>query len=142
MSDLSKRQRTDHSIIGGELILVGGILALIFPVFPLALAFLLRDFIGAWFERIGTWIMGSGNQSGMVIPHIAESILFFVAIGAIATIIFGAVAIVAYTQVRRGKVGQGGLAAILAGVAMVASLHWILGIITMIGGPSATDHQS
>jgi hypothetical protein len=60
--------------------------------------------------------------------------MVFVAFGAIATVVFGVVAVSAYTWVRRGRIREGGLVAVMAGVAMLASLHWIPGLITAIGG--------
>jgi hypothetical protein len=125
-------EQKDHSTAGGLLIFIGGILALIFPVFPLTLTLLLRQDVGEWFETVGVWITGSGGA--LVIPHLPAFIVVFVAFGAIATIVFGVVAIAAYTRVKRGRAREGGLVAILAGVAMIASLHWIPGIITTIGG--------
>ena len=122
----------DHSEVGGLLIFIGGILALIFPVFPLTLTLLLRQDIGEWFETVGVWIIGSGGA--LAIPHLPAFIVVFVAFGAIATIVFGVVAVAAYTWVKRGRAREGGLVAIMAGVAMIASLHWIPGIITTIGG--------
>jgi hypothetical protein len=124
--------RKDHSGIGGVLILAGGILALIFPVFPLTLVLLLRQDVGEWFENIGVWIMGSGGA--LAVPHLPAFIMVFVAVGAIATIVFGAIAVSAYAWVKRGRIREGGLVAIMAGVAMIASLHWIPGVITVTGG--------
>jgi hypothetical protein len=102
---------------------------------------LLRQDVGEWFENIGVWIIGSG--SALAMPRLPAFILFFVAIGAISTVVFGVVAVAAYTWVKRGRTREGGLAAILAGVAMIASLHWIPGIITTLGGAicySANNH--
>jgi hypothetical protein len=130
-SDLvSKREQRDHSFIGGGLVLIGGILALIFPIFPLALTFLLRGFVVELFETIVVLLGGSN----VALPHLAEWILAFVAIGALVTIILGVVAIYAYGLIKNGKLRSGGLAAIAAGVGMVATLHWIPGIVTIIGG--------
>jgi hypothetical protein len=139
---MSENEKRDHSQLGSILIFTGGILALIFPIFPITLMFLLRQDIGEWFENIGVWIIGSGGA--FAIPRLPAFILFFVAIGAISTIIFGAVAIAAYTSVKRGRTREGGLVAILAGVAMIASLHWIPGIIATIGGAlcyNSSDHE-
>lgn len=129
---MPENEKKDHSEVGGLLVFIGGILALIFPVFPLTLTLLLRRDVGEWFEAIGVWIIGGG--SALAIPHLPAFIVFFVAVGAIATIVFGVVAVSAYTWVRRGRAREGGLVAIMAGVAMIASLHWIPGIITAIGG--------
>jgi hypothetical protein len=129
---MPENEKKSHSESGSLLIFVGGILALIFPVFPLTLTLLLRQDVGDWFEAIGVWIIGSG--SAFAIPRLPAFIMFFVAVGAIATIVFGVVAVAAYTWVKRGRVREGGLVAIMAGVAMIASLHWIPGIITAIGG--------
>jgi hypothetical protein len=129
---MSENGAKGHPDVGALLIFIGGILALIFPVFPITLTFLLRRDVGEWFENIGVWILGSG--SALAIPRLPAFILFFVAIGAISTIVFGVVAVAAYTWVKRGRFREGGLAAILAGIAMIASLHWIPGVITTIGG--------
>jgi hypothetical protein len=93
---------------------------------------LLRQDAGEWFENIGVWIMGS--SSAVAIPHLPAFVTFFIAIATIAEIVFGVVAVSAYTWVRRGKVREGGLVATMTGVAMIASLHWIPGIITTAGG--------
>jgi hypothetical protein len=127
---VSKREQKDHSFIGGGLVLTGGILALIFPIFPLALTFLLRGFVVELFETI---VVLLGGRS-VTLPHLAEGILMFVAIGALVTIILGVVSIYAYTLIKNGKLRSGGLAAIAAGAGMVATLHWIPGIVTIIGG--------
>jgi hypothetical protein len=129
---MAENENKDHSEVGGLLIFIGGILALIFPVFPLTLTLLLRPDIGEWFETVGVWIMGSGGA--LTIPHLPAFIMVFVAFGAIATVVFGVVAVSAYTWVRRGRIREGGLVAVMAGVAMLASLHWIPGLITAIGG--------
>ena len=136
-------RKKDHSEVGGLLMFIGGILALIFPVFPLTLTLLLRPEIGEWFETVGVWITGSG--SALAIPHLPAFIVVFVAFGAIATIVFGVIAVYAYTWVKRGRAREGGLVAIMAGVAMIASLHWIPGIITVIGGAlcyNSTEHAN
>jgi hypothetical protein len=132
MTALSEDKQKDHSEIGGIFIFVGGILALIFPVFPLTLTLLLRQDIGEWFESVGGWIMGGG--SGLAIRHLPPVIMLFIGVGAIATVAFGALAVSAYTWVRRGNLRDGGLVAILAGVAMISTVHWIPGFITVIGG--------
>jgi hypothetical protein len=129
---MPENEKKDHSEVGGLLIFIGGILALIFPVFPLTLILLLRRDIGEWFETVGVWVIGSG--SALAIPRLPAFIVVFVAFGAIATVVFGVVAVSAYTWVKRGRAREGGLVAIMAGVAMIASLHWIPGIITTIGG--------
>jgi hypothetical protein len=140
---MPENEKKSHSESGSLLIFVGGILALIFPVFPLTLILLLRQDVGDWFEAIGVWIIGSG--SAFAIPRLPAFIMFFVAVGAIATIVFGVVAVSAYTWVRRGRAREGGLVAVMAGVAMIASLHWIPGIITAIGGAlcyNSNDHAN
>lgn len=80
----------------------------------------------------GVWIMG--GPSAPAIPRPPAFILFFVAMGAILEIALGVVAVSAYTWVRLGRVREGGLVAIMVAVAMIASLHWIAGIITAVGG--------
>ncbi len=131
-SDHKMPARKDHSELGGILIFIGGIMALIFPVFPLSLTLLMRQDLGEWFENVGVWITGSGGA--LAIPHLPAFVVVFVAVGAIATVLFGIIAVSAYTWVRRGEVREGGLVAIMAGTAMIASLHWIPGIITVFGG--------
>jgi hypothetical protein len=129
---MPENRKKDHSEVGSLLIFIGGILALIFPVFPLTLTLILRPDIGEWFETVGIWIMGSGGA--LAIPRLPAFIMVFIAFGAIATVVFGVLAVSAYTWVKRGRAREGGLIAIMAGVAMIASLHWIPGIITAAGG--------
>jgi len=64
----------------------------------------------------------------------ARWILGFMIIGTIVIIILGIIAIYAYTRVKGGKVENGGLIAIIVGAIMLVSMHWIPGIITLIGG--------
>jgi hypothetical protein len=129
-----ENEKKSHSELGGVLMFLGGILALIFPVFPITLTLLLRQDVGEWFETVGVWILGSGSALTMPREGLPAFITFFIAVGAVATIVFGVVSIAAYAWVERGKVRDGGLVAIMAGVAMIASLHWIPGVITVIGG--------
>jgi hypothetical protein len=137
MRHLSGHEKHDHSVMGSGLIFLGGILALIFPILPLALIFLLRNYIGVLLERIGSLIVSNPGESEFytnVAPHLTTWIVGFIAIGAIFTIILGVVAIYAYTLVKREKLRSGGLLATVAGVGMIATLHWIPGFITIIGG--------
>jgi len=122
---LSIAEKKDYSGIGGLLILIGGILAVISSVFRLALAFFLRRIILEWI------VLG---RIDLIVPYMARWILGFMIIGTIVIIILGIIAIYAYTRVKGGKVENGGLIAIIVGAIMLVSMHWIPGIITLIGG--------
>jgi hypothetical protein len=137
MRYLSGHEIHDHSGMGSGLIFLGGILALIFPIFPLAFIFLLRDYVGVLLERLGSLIISNYSESDFCIniaPHLTNWIIIFITIGAIFTIILGIISIYAYTMVKRGKLRSGGLLATVAGVGMFATIHWIPGFITIIGG--------
>jgi uncharacterized membrane protein len=66
--------------------------------------------------------------------HMGRMMFGLMVIGAIASIILGVVAIYAYTRVKTGKVQNGGLIAIIVGIIMMASTHWLVGILTLVGG--------
>jgi hypothetical protein len=123
---------SDYSNLGGTLVLLGGILAIVFSVLRLAFTVFLGRIILDWIERpimLGRWGWGRG-----IIPNIARWTLGFMTIGAIASIILGIIAIYAYTRVKGGKVRNGGLIAIVVGIIMLVSIHWIVGVITLVGG--------
>lgn len=137
MRHLSVHELHDHSGIGSGLIFLGGILALIFPIFPLVLIFLLRDYVGVLLEKLGSLVISNYAESDfslIVAPHLTTWIVGLIVVGAIFTIILGVVSIYAYTMVKSGKLRSGGLLATVAGVGMIATVHWIPGFITIIGG--------
>jgi hypothetical protein len=131
MSANQVKTHSEREHIGGILVLVGGILALVFPIFPIFLTLMLRAYVTSLLEKLGELLV---TGSGRALSSTASALLLFVLIGAIATILFGSVTIYAYTLIRRGRVKSGGMAAILTGVAMIASLHWIPGLFAVVGG--------
>jgi uncharacterized membrane protein YidH (DUF202 family) len=131
MSRNEVKNHSEREHIGGILVLVGGILALVFPIFPIFLTLMLRGYVADLLEKLGE-LLASG--SGPALHDMASALLLFILIGAIATIVFGSITIYAYTWIRRGRAKSGGMAAILTGVAMIATLHWIPGLFAVVGG--------
>jgi len=124
--------KTDHSALGGILVLIGGVLALVFSVSRLAITLFMQRFVLRW---VGNPMMGERwDRGGWAIPHMARGILGFVAIGAVVGLVLGIVAIYAYTRVKRDKVKNGGLIAIVVGTIMLVSMNWIAGVMTLVGG--------
>ncbi len=118
----------DHSFLGGILVLIGGILAVIFSVSRMAFGFLMRRMM-----------MGSIRTPMMwgwffLQPHVGRGIRGFMIIGVIVSLVLGIIAIYAYTRVKRGKVKNGGLIAIVVGIMMLLSTNWIAGVMTLVGG--------
>jgi hypothetical protein len=72
--------------------------------------------------------------SALVMGHMARLIFGFVMLGAVVSVVLGIIAIYGYTRVKSGKIQNGGLIAIIAGIVMLASTHWVMGIITLVGG--------
>lgn len=123
---VAKAEKHDYSAIGSTLVLIGGILALIFSVFPLALAGMWRS----WIERFPgmmPWMAMDGRWIG-------QWILGFMVAGAIISIVLGIGAIYAYKKVSAGDVRNGGIIAIVLSVIMLVTGNWLPGIITLIGG--------
>ena len=67
-------------------------------------------------------------------PHMARLILGFMIIGSIVSIVLGIVAIYAYTRVKGGKARSGAMIAIVVGIIMLVTTHWLTGVITLAGG--------
>jgi len=119
-------EKRDHSGIGGTLILVGGILALIFSIAPFI-------FMGMWGRWTG-WMGGMGPWMGNMPFNIARWMMGFIIAGAIISAVLGIVAIYAYQKVRAGKIKSGGTIAVVIGVLMLVTMNWVTGIITLVGG--------
>lgn len=123
---------TNHSALGGILVLIGGVLAMIFSVARLAITFFLRRIMLQW---TGNPMMAiRWGRIGALMPHMARWILGFMIIGAIVSVVLGIIAIYAYTRVKGGKARSGGLIAIVVGIIMLVSTHWVVGVITLVGG--------
>jgi hypothetical protein len=131
MSSSESSVHSERIHIGGSLVFIGGILALVFPIFPIAFVILLRSYVADLFEKIGEWLLTGGTSPAL--GSVASAIVLFILIGAVATMIFGALTIYAYTLIRRGQIRSGGMLAIATGVAMIVTLHWMAGVITVIG---------
>jgi hypothetical protein len=131
MSNSEKTIHEESVHYGGILIFIGGILALAFPIFPISWIFLSHAMVGEWFEILGRYV-ASGGITG--VPQMGAFIVMFILVSSVVTIILGALAMVAYTYVRSGSVKEGGRAALVVGVAMIATSHFVPGILTMIGG--------
>ncbi len=123
-----KHKKSNYSGVGGTLILVGGILSIIFSIFPLAFIFLWGGMMEKWVGMPGMW-----NKWSMP-PTIWGWIIEFMIIGAIISIVLGIVALYAYSRVRSGAVKTGGAIAIVLGIIMLITMNWITGIMTLIGG--------
>lgn len=123
VSALIKAERKDYSGAGSALILIGGVLAIILSLFFLTV----MPFWGAMMRMHGMW-------GGWPFPWAARFAITFMAVGALVSIILGAVAIYAYKKVRDGEPKGGGLMAIVTAVIMLVTMSWLPGILTLIGG--------
>jgi len=121
----------DYPHVGSILILVGGILAIVSSaarVVFISVGRALRSWIAGpmvW-QRVG--------QNAPISAPAARMPLGFMAVGALVTIVLGIIAVYAYTRVKSGRVQNGGLIAIIVGIIMLLSTHWIMGILTLVGG--------
>ena len=124
-------ERKDYSGVGGALILIGGILAVVLSIISLVSTLFLRRAI----EQIGRLDIWSRlGMEGLSIPLVTRWIVGLITIEAIVAIVLGIVAFYAYTRVKAGEFKSGGLVAIIAAVIMLATTHWIPGIVTLVGG--------
>ncbi len=128
---VAKIEERDHSDTGGILMLVGGILAIVFSIFPLAFMSMWGGMMGGMMGGMGRWSeMGGGWNMPMAFGWIRG----FMIAGAIISIVLGIVAFYAYKRVKGGEVKSGGTIAIIIGVIMLLTMNWLPGIITLIGG--------
>jgi len=111
------------------LVLLGGVLAVVFSISELAIGLFTR-----WVMRGAIRKPMIGGLRGWAIPHMTRGIPGFMIVGAIIALVLGIVAIYAYTRVKGGKVKSGGQAAIMVGIVMLFSTHWLVGVITLVGG--------
>jgi len=131
MSTLSKLE-SNNSRIGSLFILTGRILAVVFSAARVLFMLLVGRTLRTWMARPMVWERLGENGFSMI--HMGRMMFGLMVIGAIASIILGVVAIYAYTRVKTGKVQNGGLIAIIVGIIMMASIHWLVGILTLVGG--------
>jgi len=121
----------NHSHIGSILILVGGILAIASSAARLVFMFVGRA-LRAWIARPTLWKRAS--ESAPIAAPIARLPIVLMVVGALVTVVLGIIAIYAYTRVKSGRVQNGGLIAIIVGIIMLVSNHWLMGILTLVGG--------
>ena len=124
-------EKTDYSKTGGTLTLIGGILAIVFSLFPLAFMSMWGGMMGGWMGDMGRW---GGMDGGWNMPMMLGWIRGFAIIGAIVSIVLGILAILAWQRVKGGAVKSGGTIAIIVGVLMLITMSWLPGILTLIGG--------
>ena len=121
-------ERKDHltvGAVGGALILIGGILAIVLNIIPLLSMLFMGQTMRQMMES-AAWSRWGMQAWG--------AIMAFFTIGAIVTIILGIIAIYAFTKVRAGRSRVGGIIAIVAAIIMLVTLNWIPGIVTIAGG--------
>jgi hypothetical protein len=126
---LSKPEKQDYSGIGGALMLVGGILAVVSSIFPLAFVPLWSGMMKGWMEMFGMW-----STRGMPFWPVLDWVIWFIVARAAISVVLGIVAIYAYTRVRAGEIKTGGTIATILGVIMLVTMGWLSGIITLVGG--------
>jgi hypothetical protein len=131
MSELSETE-SSYLHVGSILILVGGILAIVASTIRVVFTL----FVGRalWGRIAGPMVLQRLGQSAPTVAGMARWVYGFMVIGAIATVVLGIIAIYAYTRVKNGKVQNGGLIAIVVGIIMLVSTHWLAGILTLVGG--------
>lgn len=123
---------TNHLALGSILVLIGGVLTVIFSLLRMGITFVLRRIMLEWIgnpmipQRLG--------RLASLMPHMARLILGFMIIGSTVSIVLGIVAIYAYTRVKGGKARSGAIIAIIVGIIMLVTTHWLTGVITLAGG--------
>ena len=123
---------TNHLALGSILVLVGGVLAVVFSLLRLGIAFFLRRIMLGW---IGNPLMSARfGRFASLMPHMARWMLGFMIIGSIVSVVLGIIAIYAYSRAKGGKVRSGAIIAIVVGIIMLVSIHWLVGVITLVGG--------
>ena len=118
--------------VGSILILVGGILAIVSSAARLVSTLFVGRALRAWSARPMVW-QGMSQNAPTAAPA-ARLTFGFMVVGALVTIVLGIIAVYAYTRVKSGRVQNGGLIAIIVGVIMLLSSHWLMGILTLVGG--------
>jgi hypothetical protein len=118
--------------VGSILILIGGILAIVSSAARVAFILFVGRALRAWIARPMVW-QRVGQNAPITAPA-ARLPFGFMAVGALVTIVLGIIAVYAYTRVKSGRVQNGGLIAIIVGIIMLLSTHWIMGILTLVGG--------
>lgn len=126
------KAESNYSHLGSIFILIGGILAIIFSAVHVVFMLILGRALRAWIAR--PMVSERLGQMAFPVARMTRSIFDFMVVGAIVTIILGIIAIYAYTRVKSGRAQNGGLIAIIVGVTMLASTHWLMGILTLVGG--------
>ena len=129
---LSKPEKQDYSGIGGTLVLVGGILAVVSSILPLAIVPLWSGMMRGWMEMFGMW--GMQDMPFWPIRAVFDWVVWFTVVRAAVGVVLGIVAIYAYTRVRAGQIKTGGTIATILGVIMLVTMGWLSGIITLVGG--------
>jgi len=90
---------------------------------------------GLLFDLIGTV---SGGSLPPMLSTLGDWITGVVALWAILSgvmmSVLGVVALYAYNRIRQGDLRTGGIIAIIVGVIMLATTHWLPGILTLVGG--------
>jgi hypothetical protein len=65
---------------------------------------------------------------------IGRWLMVLITVVSLVSVVLGIVAIYAYQKVRPGQIKTGGLVAIVLGVIMLATTHWLTGLLTLVGG--------
>jgi len=122
---LSTPEKRNHSEMGGALVLVGGILAIVSSFVSLAIVPLLSGMRG--------WMSGLPGMQTIPWP-VLEWVTWLIIAKAAASVVLGIITIYAYARVRTGQIKTGGTIATILGVIMLVTTDWLSGIITLAGG--------
>jgi len=122
---LTKPEKQDYTGIGGILMLVGGLLAIVSSLLRLAYMPLIRGILSevALTSRVPFFALGMWDL-----------IMGFVLVGAVISAVFGILTVYAFVRVRKGDAKVGGTIGIVAGVILLVTGGAISGIIVIIGG--------
>lgn len=129
----TRAEKHAYSDIGSTLVLIGGILAIISAVFPLAMVSVWRGMMGAWMKS-GMWGRWAVPEVWYMPMMVWNWIAGFMMVGAVISVVLGIIAIYTYNRVRGGDIKTGGTIAIILGVVMLVTMSWLSGIITLVGG--------
>ncbi|MCW3974662.1 MAG: zinc ribbon domain-containing protein [Candidatus Bathyarchaeota archaeon] len=130
IASTEKSEKNEYLGIGGTLILIGGILAIIFSFFSIIGA----TYMSYWGGMMGGWSRMPHMMGRWGMPMIFGDWILGLAIGAIISIILGILAIYVYGKIRAGEVRSGGTIAIVIGIIMLVTMNWLPGFVTLIGG--------
>lgn len=122
-------EKEDRSGIGSTLVLVGGILAIVTSLLPLAIIPLWRGMMKGWMEMLSMW----GMQGALFSPLLEWFVWLNIARAAVG-VVLGIITIYAYMRIRMGHIRTGGTIATILGVVMLVTAGWLSGIITLVGG--------